>query len=218
MHCISRTRRSVRLKDGFGTDGGGGERSADWGGSGRCRERERGAKVSNTPPWWRRGMGAGCVRACMDWRVVGQSRRYLFYPHGRCRWCSQQRRDLGGIAFSFESGRSIYGPAPWDYCCCFLFEVAVRVWCRVAAGSEVVVEVFLEASELGVCSLAMKFWWCLAHLQICPLHIPRKALTMLRSSTTPSLTHTLCAPIMFAIIMSVNRRSPTIATCSGLVT
>lgn len=47
-------------------------------------------------------MGAGCVRACMDWRVVGQSRRYLFYPHGRCRWCSQQRRDLGGIAFLFE--------------------------------------------------------------------------------------------------------------------
>lgn len=30
-----------------------------------------------------------------------------------------------------------------------LFEVAVRVWCRVAAGVEVVVEVFLEAGELG---------------------------------------------------------------------
>ena len=30
-----------------------------------------------------------------------------------------------------------------------LFEVAVRVWCRVAAGVEVVVEVFFEAGELG---------------------------------------------------------------------
>jgi len=30
-----------------------------------------------------------------------------------------------------------------------LFEVAVRVWCRVAAGMEVVVEVFFEAGELG---------------------------------------------------------------------
>ena len=30
-----------------------------------------------------------------------------------------------------------------------LLEVAVRVWCRVAAGVEVVVEVFFEAGELG---------------------------------------------------------------------
>jgi len=30
-----------------------------------------------------------------------------------------------------------------------LLEVAVRVWCRVAAGVEVVVEVFFEACELG---------------------------------------------------------------------
>lgn len=189
---------------------GGGERSADWGGSGLCRE--RGGRGLERP----RG-GGGSGRACR----VGQSRRYLFYPHGgRCRWFSQQRRDLGGIALPFEVvGRYMARhPGTTVYCCCFLFEVAVRVWCRVAAGSEVVVEVFLEASELGVCSLVGKFWWCLAHLQRCPLHIPRKALTMLRSSTTPSLTHKLCAPIMFAIIMSVNRRSPTIATCSGLVT
>jgi hypothetical protein len=30
-----------------------------------------------------------------------------------------------------------------------LFEVAARVWCRVAASVEVVVEVFFEAGELG---------------------------------------------------------------------
>jgi hypothetical protein len=29
-----------------------------------------------------------------------------------------------------------------------LFEVAVRVWCRIAAGVEVVVEMFFEAGEL----------------------------------------------------------------------
>ena len=129
---------------------GGGERSADWGGSGLASPSGEGAQVSNDPVV-EEGEGAGA-------RVVGQSRRYLFSPHGRrCRWFSQQRRDLGGIAFSFESGRSIYGPAPWDYCCCFLFEVAVRVWCRVAAGSEVIVEVFLEASELGGVLVSWEF-------------------------------------------------------------
>jgi hypothetical protein len=40
-----------------------------------------------------------------------------------------------------------------------LFEVAVRVWCRVAAGSEILVEVFFETRELVVvCSLAG--CWC----------------------------------------------------------
>ena len=134
----------------FWDEGDGGERSADWGGSGLASPSGEGAQVSNDPVV-EEGEGAGA-------RVVGQSRRYLFSPHGRgCRWFSQQRRDLGGIAFSFESGRSIYGPAPWDYCCCFLFEVAVRVWCRVAAGSEVIVEVFLEASELGGVLVSWEF-------------------------------------------------------------
>jgi hypothetical protein len=38
-----------------------------------------------------------------------------------------------------------------------LFEVAVRVWCRVAAGVEVVVEVFFESGELGWISW-MNYW------------------------------------------------------------
>ena len=77
--------------------------------------------------------------------IVGQFRRYLSIPMGGGVGVSQQRRDLGGIAF--WSSWSIYGPAPWE--CCFLLEVTVRVWCRVAAGVEVVVEVFFEAGELG---------------------------------------------------------------------
>lgn len=50
-------------------------------------------------------------------------------------------------------GRLVFGVGAsliWYY----LFEVAVRVWCRVAAGGEVVVEVFFEAGELGVGWLA----------------------------------------------------------------
>jgi hypothetical protein len=89
-----------------------------------------------------------------------------------------KRRDLGGISF--------FGLREWPWldCCCRplpgsdliivivvismlhprdrppdadLFEVAVRVWCRVAAGVEVVVEVFFEAGELGWISW-MNYW------------------------------------------------------------
>ena len=86
-------------------------------------------------------------------RVVGQSRRYLAIP---MEVVVAGFPNKGGISVVLLPcwKWSIRGPAPWD--CCSLLEVAVRVWCRVAAGSEVVVEVLLEASELGVCSLV----WC----------------------------------------------------------
>ena len=116
--------------------------------------RERGAKVSNTPPWWRRGMGAGCVHAWTGVSSVNLGGTFSI-PMGGVG--GVPNKGVISVVLRSCSSWSIYGPTPWDYCCS-LFEVAVRVWCRVAAGSEVVVEVFLEASELGVCSLVGSFW------------------------------------------------------------
>jgi hypothetical protein len=77
----------------------------------------------------------------MESMCVGQFRRN---PHGRL---SQQRRNLGGI-LCIESWPG--GPAPW---LAWLLEIAVRVWCRVAACCEVVVKVLFETCELVGCSL-----------------------------------------------------------------
>ena len=169
----------------------------------------RSSSVSNTPVVEERG-GGGRGR----WTMRAGGRLISAVPAIPMEGVVAGFPNKGGISVVLLccSSWSIRGPAPWD--CCFLLEVAVRVWCRVAAGSEVVVEVLFEASELrGV----LVSFVSRTDLQIC-MGCLQGALTMLRSSTTPSLTHTLCAPIMFAIIMSVNRRSPTIATCSGLVT
>ena len=118
--------------------------------------RERGGEGLEHPPVVeeRDGGRAACVHAWTGVSSVNLGGTFSI-PMGGV--AGVPNKGVISVVLRSCSSWSIYGPTPWDYCCS-LFEVAVRVWCRVAAGSEVVAEVFLEASELGVCSLVGRFW------------------------------------------------------------